>query len=723
MSVYWKGFDGRILGCNQHYAAGAGFTSPEDVIGLKEDEYLSPEAAHFFQRDDQRVLRSGEPRLNRQEPVSDGHGVVHHLRSSKIPILGHDGAAVAMLGIFEDITSERERNLRLENSERKYRALFENSNDAIIIHDAAGDILEVNLSASDLFGYPKEELESFNVGSLYDESEESSFLIGHIRHRTQLRQEKLLVGREGRRIEAEISASLLDPHAGIIQVIIRDIGNRKLAERKLEEAKRQAEEANQAKSLFIATMSHEIRTPMNAILGFTEVLRREIPGEEYDSYLDIIRSSGTTLLSLINDILDLSKIEAGRLEINPTPVNISELAQEALSIFSVNCRAKGLGVQFIADDKTPEGLILDGIRLRQILFNLIGNAVKFTEEGGISLTIRSYPQSDETFDVAIQIRDSGMGIPADQHREVFQAFRQRRGQDINRFGGTGLGLTITRRLIDMMGGEIHLESEEGRGSLFTVLLKAVPLARPELTARIDSPAAAIIGFKPATIVSVDDIEVSGLLMQKYLEDLPELTLITLPDIRALRTLLEEKLPDLIFLRLGMGEVYSLTAELRRKSAVASIPLVGVTASLIQHPRKEAIEAGFSEVLVKPYGREDLMALLGRHLEPSPSARPGVQQEPATRETPPHAVPRSSRPELLTRTASPFLSEWRKLKESYYTEDLEEFGGRVAAAAGREGLTELEAWGRKLEQAADAVDVEEMERIMESFPTVAGVSAE
>ncbi|MFC6669962.1 ATP-binding protein [Marinobacterium aestuariivivens] len=228
----------------------------------------------------------------------------------------------------------------------------------------------------------------------------------------------------------------------------------------LEEAKeaalrsaREAQLANRSKSAFLANMSHEIRTPMNAILGFTDILAGQIRDPQQRQYLTSIQSSGKSLLTLINDILDLSKVEAGKLELIPTAVNPRDLCAEMEQLFSQRMAEKQLEFRIDIDDELPPALILDETRIRQILINLIGNAVKFTERGHIRLALRChYPTaSKSSLDLLLEVEDSGIGIPESQQQAVFGAFEQRSGQSAERYGGTGLGLAICKRLVELMG--------------------------------------------------------------------------------------------------------------------------------------------------------------------------------------------------------------------------------------------------------------------------------
>ncbi len=288
----------------------------------------------------------------------------------------------------------------------------------------------------------------------------------------------------------------------------------------LQSAKAEAETANQTISEFLANMSHEIRTPMNAILGFTEILGGLVENPQQKEYLSSIQSSGKSLLSLINDILDLSKVEAGKLELDYTAVDTRVVFQEMEQIFSQKIAQKGF--EFILDiDPDLPPLILDETRLRQILFNLVGNAVKFTDDGYIKLSVRTeVPERDhKTMDLLFEVADTGIGIPEDQQDKIFGAFEQKKGQSHAKYGGTGLGLAITKRLIEMMNGDVYVTGDLGKGSTFHVTLRGLTIASETDLASRDRPAIDVdaVTFARASILVVDDIEVNRNLVRGYLE--------------------------------------------------------------------------------------------------------------------------------------------------------------------------------------------------------------
>ena len=351
-----------------------------------------------------------------------------------------------------------------------------------------GRIRFVNAQAETLFGYSREQLLGQPVEALITQR----FADGHDKKRkTYLRAPRTrpmaaraeIYGRkkDGTEFPADVSLSYVEtPEGSLVVSIMRDITDRKQAEQTLREAKEVAEVANEAKSMFLANMSHEIRTPMNGIIGMTElVLDTDLTAEQRE-HLGLVRLSAQSLLSIINDILDFSKIEAGKLELESIPFDLRESLGETMKSLSVRAHQKGLELIYDVQPDVPEALLGDPGRIRQILINLIGNAIKFTEQGEVFVTVEEESHEAGVTCLHFAVKDTGVGIPTDKQEKIFEAFSQADGSMARRFGGTGLGLTICTKLVSIMGGRIWVESQPGQGSTFHFTLRLAVQDKPSL---------------------------------------------------------------------------------------------------------------------------------------------------------------------------------------------------------------------------------------------------
>ena len=432
---------------------------------------------------------------------------------------------------------------------------------------------------------------------------------------------------DGRNPVLEVPAS--SDQIGLLFHAFKDMQARLLSSRdtlesyqaELEDKVEKVQAADQAKSAFLAKMSHEIRTPMNGVIGMAELLQQTPLSQQQSRYLTIIQKSSNNLLDIINDILDFSKIESGKLELRKEPMDLVNLFEEVQQLFEQAVAVKGLRLSLTLEPDLPKRLIGDEQRLRQVLINLIGNAIKFTAQGWIDVKVTKESQQEETVQVRVRVSDSGIGLSHEEQEKIFESFRQADDSSSRRYGGTGLGLSIARQLIHLMGGEIGVQSAPGEGAVFwfTVPLKRLPRVditpqaerSDELTANSESAMPSEgMGLK---ILLVEDNQVNQVLTEEMLLDMGcEIVLAENGEEALSRAHAEHFDIILMDCQMPVLDGYKATRQLREyetEQGLGRTPVIAVTANAYETDRQNALAAGMDDVLTKPFTSEALYGLL------------------------------------------------------------------------------------------------------------------
>lgn len=527
----------------------------------------------------------------------------------------------------EDLSMALEaQNVLLAQSEKKYRAIFEESNDIILITKTDGQIIDVNPACETILGFTRQEALQMNTAKAYVYNADLMYVRHAILNSGVLKDYELKLQRkDGLEIDALISSTLRHHEDGTVlgvQTVVRDITDRKQAEQErlknleLEKEKQVAEAANEAKSDFLANMSHELRTPLNGILGYAQILRRDgkLTTLQRDG-LNTIFNSGRHLLTLINDILDLAKIEARRLEISPAELVLPEFLKGVADMMRMAAQQKQIHLIYEADPNLPDVILADEKRLRQVLLNLLGNGIKFTEQGSVSFRVSNLTGDTPTTvtRLGFEVQDSGIGIDPDLLVQIFQPFEQT-GAAHYRAEGTGLGLTISQQLVQKMGGQIQVESVLGEGSRFWF---EATFEVGEKTAVIpQTPVRQITSYEGPRrrILVVDDHAENRLVLLDMLEPLGFEISLAENGKEGLAQVPQFK-PDLILMDLVMPVMMGFEAatKIRQLTDYTDVPIIAVSASVLDLYQENSQQVGCDDFLTKPVDTDKLLDVLQKYL--------------------------------------------------------------------------------------------------------------
>ncbi|MFO0705944.1 MAG: ATP-binding protein [Nitrospira sp.] len=627
----------------------------------------------------------------------------------------------------EEVESAQARRA-LEANEARLRKMVDIALDAVITIDGRGIVTGWNPQAERIFGWTSQEalghsLTTTIIPPQYRDAHERGlrqfFKTGHgpvLNKRIEI----VALHRSGREfpVELAITPVHLDDQT-IFSAFLRDITDRKQAENELRRTQAAAESSNRAKTEFLANMSHELRTPLNAIIGTSDLLLKTSLTPDQRQCALMSQRASQALLRLVNDVLDMAKIEAGTLRIERAPFDLKDLLDRISRLVGLRQQGKAVDLSFIVERDVPTQLVGDGLRLQQILLNLVGNALKFTEHGSITLAVSPAQAENGQARLQFTVRDTGIGIPVERLEHIFERFTQVDSGDTRKYGGAGLGLSICKQLVELMGGTIQVSSEVGVGTTFRATIPfslatpddaSVPAAdAPVVAATVDAPRSTEV---PLTILLVDDSSETGQLASLYLKSTPH-RLSLAPDGPSAIQQCQTRRFHLVFLDLQMPGMdgYTTVAAIRaweRTQGAPPMPIVALTADVLGQARERSLQAGCTGFIGKPFSQEAFLQAIRRHS--SPQADSPMLSENRRREL------RSGQPddrdfdELRRKFLTNRWKDLTTLASAIAMQDwttIQTIGHRIKGLAGSYGLAEIGSIGGLIE---DAARLRQMDRI-------------
>jgi len=609
----------------------------EWIIGKKDEDYFRlrqhpVELLHKRTQIIDEVLKTGELRTWEEEFVLEDGRSKYHLRYM-YPVLDDESKVKLLIGYGMDITEQKRIEELNHRSEKRYRDLFNYSQALICTHDLTGRMISVNPAICKLLEYSEEELVGRPISDFIPEDNVKDFNALYLEPIIKEGKYKgvfSVITKSGQRIfllykNYKVEEVGLDPYViGFSQ----DITDRIEAEKQLLLAKKITEDTAKAKEVFLANMSHEIRTPMNGVLGFASLLVKTDLNEQQKGYLKMIQESANNLLLIVNDVLDLEKILMGKLKFEHINFQMAERIEMCLQSFTYKAEEKGITLQSSVCLEQNLAVIGDPYRFSQVLNNIIGNAIKFTDVGSVVVRAVVHESSDAFLKLEFSVSDTGIGIPADKHEDIFEPFMQANTAVTRKYGGTGLGLSICRELIQLMGGELFLESKEGKGSTFRFILPfGISVFKPKnqhMSQEIDFQS---LGNR--SVLVAEDVELNQYLARHIMESWGFDVDIAVNGREALEKV-QEKEYDLVLMDIQMPEMDGMeaTRHIRalKNEVKSNIPIVALTANALKGDSEKYLAVGMNDYLSKPFDESRLFLVIAKNLQAGPTVK-GVTGDP------------------------------------------------------------------------------------------------
>ncbi|RZJ18958.1 MAG: PAS domain-containing sensor histidine kinase, partial [Acinetobacter sp.] len=532
-------------------------------------------------------------------------------------VLDIDGKVETEVEIIIDITEKK----KAEEELQILSLVASKTDTGVAITNERGEITWVNEALENLVGYSLDELSGRMLGDLLSSSETDKDVIFKAREKALNKQaytiEVLAHKKDNTQIWLSVANTPIINALGQLErqvELIYDITKRKQIEREMLESREQALQLSEAKEMFLSVMSHEIRTPLNAVIGMTHLLLDNNPKASQINDLNILKFSGENLLNIINDILDFTKIETGNLQLESLPFDLHSLSVDIINSLQMSAGKRGNLLSLFYDDAIPEQLLGDKTRLYQVIINLIGNAIKFTENGKIDLVIALQEKTDTGVTIQFEIKDTGIGIPKDKQSYIFETFTQARADISRKYGGTGLGLAITKKLLKLYNSEINVESTEGKGTIFSFAIKFNQLSASYVAAK---PTNLMTVFTGKKILVVDDNEVNILIAKRFLTKWGLIIDFATNGEEAINKVVNNSY-DLIFMDIRMPGIdgFDTTRIIREIEGdyFKSVPIIALTASTLHNENVKFKESGMNGHILKPFNPDEIKEVLTNYFK-------------------------------------------------------------------------------------------------------------
>ena len=628
-----------------------------------------------------------------------------------------------VIAIIRDMTDSVVAERSVKDSEERFRELAERTQDTLILLSASNEVLYVSPNLEKNLGlsvekYTKNPMEVVRL----IHPDDKMYVVPQLNEYRKRKKEsidlqfRVILENGSLKWLWYKENTIFDSNHQPVRyaAVMTDITASKLAEQQLKEAKEEAEKAYRSKSVFLANISHEIRTPMNAVLGFTDLLHSRITDPVLKGYLNSIRSSGNTLLNLLNDILDLSKIEAEKMRILLSPVNLFSVFDEVKHIFSLKALEKGLDYTFRIDNNIPASLMLDELRLKQILLNLIDNAIKFTEKGEIVVKAKLLEEvlNDEV-SLVIIVEDTGIGIPQHLQESVFESFRQQDEQDKKKYKGTGLGLAITKRLVELFEGEIELNSQPGKGSVFKVTLPRIRVSEP-IIPKIDKPERKIrledSALKDKVIVLVDEQKTNRDLIKEVFYH-SEGKVIEGESIESILMQIDQEVDMCILEMKNPGSVLEDLIMINNNERLKNSVKIGIT-STSEFMLEPKILGAFRTILTKPIQLEGLVKIVDDYFNNPEQSKNGEEKDYSE-----EIVDFRVLNDVIKLLKGDVHKKWQSALTTSSFAEIEQFAQYVKEVGTEYGLHALNSFSDVLIMHVKNFDIDRMNEVLNSYPAV------